>query len=291
MLKHLDQVSLSTINILEKDIEERIIENPNILGLKIGSLLKIDSQRRQKNGILDLILEDENEVRYVVEIMRGELDESHIIRLIEYWDTERKMRPDFQYKAILIAESMTRYLNILSLLQKAVPLIAIQMVATKISDNEYGLFFAKVLDYIEERKEPEEAEKADRNYWLKNSNKENMDVVDKIFNLIQKISEEQGSNEKIELNYAKPYIGLKVNGKSSNFIQFKAQKNKVHLWCSKIFNSDYKLESIQNLLSEAEILIEVRGGIDIKAKALENQKDVEILKKIIREAYKNWSII
>ena len=51
-----------------------------------------DSERRQPSGgRLDLLLTDvENRVRYEVEIQLGPLDESHIIRTIEYWAIERR---------------------------------------------------------------------------------------------------------------------------------------------------------------------------------------------------------
>ena len=37
---------------------------------------------------------DEGDTYYEVEVMLGVLDESHIIRTIEYWDVERQRRPN-----------------------------------------------------------------------------------------------------------------------------------------------------------------------------------------------------
>jgi hypothetical protein len=56
----------------------------------LGNLINISSQKRQSKGIVDIILQDENNTRYVVELQRGELNPSHIIRLVEYWDHEKK---------------------------------------------------------------------------------------------------------------------------------------------------------------------------------------------------------
>jgi hypothetical protein len=94
------------------------------------------------------------------------------------------MRPDYQYKAILIAENTTRYLNVLSLLQETLPLIVIQMVAVNISENEYGLFFTKVLDYIEEDKQFEEIEEnVGPEYWYKYSNQDQLNIVSEMLKI------------------------------------------------------------------------------------------------------------
>lgn len=86
---------------------------------------------------------DTGSVRYIIEIQLGELDPSHIIRLIEYWDYERKQSPDKEYRAVIIAEKFSRYLNILSLLQATMPIIALQMVSVLQNTNDVGLFLLK----------------------------------------------------------------------------------------------------------------------------------------------------
>lgn len=74
----------------EKWLQQRISEDPTILGL--GDLEVREVEKIQpKAGRLDMLLRDpETAKRYEVEIMLGEVDESHIIRTIEYWDIERK---------------------------------------------------------------------------------------------------------------------------------------------------------------------------------------------------------
>jgi hypothetical protein len=44
--------------------------------------------------------DSEAETYYEVEIMLGNIDESHIIRTIEYWDIERQRRPQFDHQAV-----------------------------------------------------------------------------------------------------------------------------------------------------------------------------------------------
>ena len=69
----------------EKWVQEVIAKDPSILGL--GDLILKDKERIQpKAGRLDLLLQDpDTNRRYEVEIQLGKVDESHIIRTIEYW--------------------------------------------------------------------------------------------------------------------------------------------------------------------------------------------------------------
>ena len=62
--------------------------NPALLGL--GEVDVKDVERSQPHGgRLDLLLYDPlANTRYEVELQLGATDESHIIRTIEYWDTE-----------------------------------------------------------------------------------------------------------------------------------------------------------------------------------------------------------
>jgi hypothetical protein len=74
-------------------VQELIAENPKILGL--GDLALRDRERIQpRAGRLDLLLQDpKTKKRYEVELQLGSTDESHIIRTIEYWDTEKNAIP------------------------------------------------------------------------------------------------------------------------------------------------------------------------------------------------------
>jgi len=98
-------------------LQNLIASDPEILGL--GSLVVKDRERTHRGrGRLDMLLQDEDSVgRYEIEIQLGASDESHIIRTIEYWDHERKLYPQYEHTAVLIAEDITsRFLNVVSLL-------------------------------------------------------------------------------------------------------------------------------------------------------------------------------
>lgn len=130
----------------EKWLQARIEEDPSLLGL--GELQFRDTEKMLVGGgRLDTILYDpEDKKRYEVEIQLGKSDESHIIRTIEYWDLERKRNPQYEHCAVIVAEDITsRFLNVLSLFNGFIPLIAIQVKAVIVEDK-ISLFFTKVLD-------------------------------------------------------------------------------------------------------------------------------------------------
>ena len=129
-----EKVSLKNHSELNEHwVQNLIAEDPSILGL--GDLILRDKERIQpRAGRLDLLLQDaDSNRRYEVEVQLGALDESHIIRTIEYWDIERKRYPQYEHTAVIIAEDITsRFLNIISLFNGMIPLVAIQMNTLKI---------------------------------------------------------------------------------------------------------------------------------------------------------------
>ena len=116
----------------ENWVQSRIAEDPSILGL--GDVVLKDRERPQpRAGRLDLLLQEvESNRRYKVEVQLGPTDESHIIRTIEYWDIERRRFPQYEHTAVIVAEDITsRFLNVISLFNGMIPLVAIQMRALK----------------------------------------------------------------------------------------------------------------------------------------------------------------
>jgi hypothetical protein len=80
-------------------------------------------------GRLDLLLQHiGTKRRYEVEIQLGMVDESNIIRTVEYRDIEKKRYPQYDHCAVIVAEDITnRFLNVIALFNGTIPLIAIQM--------------------------------------------------------------------------------------------------------------------------------------------------------------------
>jgi len=208
--------------ISEKTIQEIIADDPSIIGL--GDLVLKDKERSQpRAGRLDLLMQDpDTNRRYEIELQLGKTDESHIIRCIEYWDIERKRYPQYDHCAVIIAENITsRFLNVISLFNGNIPLIAIQVNAYRFGED-IGLVFTKVLDemplgLIEEDEEIKEV--TDRGYWLKRGTKITVVMTDKMLEIINSFT------NGYELKYNKYYIGMAKNGQPNNFVIFKPKKN------------------------------------------------------------------
>lgn len=210
----------------ERWVQERIAEDPSIIGL--GDLVLKDKERVQTGaGRLDLLLQEADaNRRYEVEIQLGRTDESHIIRTIEYWDIERKRYPQYDHTAVIVAEEITsRFLNVISLFNGTIPLVAIQMNAVHLGGS-VSLMFTTVLDQVhlglvEEDEEVHEA--TDRAYWENRGSKATVALVDELLEVTRNF------DPQLELKYNKFYIGLAKNGQPNNFVIFRPQKNAIRV--------------------------------------------------------------
>ena len=268
----------------ERWVQERIAEDPSILGL--GDLILKDKERPQAGaGRLDLLLQDADSTRrYEVEIQLGKTDESHIIRTIEYWDIERKRYPQYEHTAVIIAEEITsRFLNVISLFNGTIPLMAIQMNAVQLGDT-VSLAFTTVLDQVlfglvdedEETQEP-----ADRAYWENRGSKATVAMADELLTLVQEF------NPRLQLNYTKSYIGLAIDGRPNNFLLFFPKKDQIRI--------QPRMTKSTELEEAAEI-----AGVDVmdyraryaryrlRLQKGEVQKQAEILRKFLEASYREF---
>jgi predicted DNA binding CopG/RHH family protein len=224
----------------EKWLQKQIEDDPSLIGL--GDL---EFRNTEKiligGGRLDTILYDPEDLkRYEVEIQLGKTDETHIIRTIEYWDIEKKRNPQYEHCAVIIAEDITsRFLNVISLFNGFIPIIAIQVKALQFGDN-ISLFFTKVLDEtkFELLEEDTITETVNRQYWEEKANKNMLKLVDEIIDHLDVVREEYN------LKYNKHYIGLEKNGSANNFVNFKPRKNSViiHIKLDKLEEYDDLIE-------------------------------------------------
>ena len=264
----------------EKWVQEVIAKDPSIL--EIGDLILKDKERIQpKAGRLDLLLQDpDTNRRYEVEIQLGKVDESHIIRTIEYWDIERKRYPQYDHCAVIIAEDITnRFLNTISLFNGFIPLIAIQMNAYKIKDD-YFLLFTTVLNEMSLGlvEDEEIKEVADRNYWEVRGSKKTVEIADELLNLILEFA------PGYELKYNKFYIGLAKDGRPDNFVIFRARKS--------ILNMELRLkqsDQIEKMLEDAELDLmdydKKWGKYRIKLSKQDVDKHKELIIDLLKRAY------
>lgn len=225
-------------DINEDKLQDFIAKNPSVLGL--GDLNCLQRERIQQNGgRLDILLADDDlETRYEVEIQLGKTDPSHIIRTIEYWDVERKRYPQYDHCAVIVAEEITgRFMNVISLFNSAIPLIAIQVAAYKIGD-QVQLCFTKVLDRVLPQEEETVSEPTDRPYWENRFTQKTMKFVDYLYGQWQEFL------AGYELNYNKFYIGLTRDGVSKNFLIIRPKKSFVAL--------DFKIDSSEEIRKKLE---------------------------------------
>lgn len=266
--------------IKEDNIQQFIFENPQILGL--GDLTPIRREKTQPaGGRLDILMADDNDTRYEIEIQLGGTDPSHIIRTIEYWDNEKKRYPQYDHCAVIVAEEITgRFMNVIQLFNGSIPLIALQMQATKIG-NDIQLSFVKILDRISLGTDEEEAEPTDRNYWEKKSTV--LKCVDTVFKDVSQYV------PGFELKYNKFYIGLAKNGTASNFIYFRPKKKFVHLY-AKCEETPERNEKLDN--SDLEWSYRARNrAYRIKLNRIEEYKNnKDLIESLIRDAMEHRNI-
>jgi predicted transport protein len=262
------KVSLKDHSVLnEKWVQEIIADDPSILGL--GDLILKDKERLQpRAGRLDLLLQDSDSTRrYEVEIQLGKTDENHIIRTIEYWDIERKRYPQYEHCAVLVAEDITsRFLNVISLFNGFIPLIAIQMNALQMDEN-ISLVFTTVLDQMTlglVDEDEDVADATDRSYWEKRGTKATVSLVDDLIDIIKSFE------PSIEPKYNKFYIGLSKEGQPNNFAIFHPKKKFVRI--------DLRLPKEE----ETETKIE-EAGLDLMEYSRSGRTRIRLTKKEIKE--------
>jgi hypothetical protein len=187
--------------------------------LDLGDLDVVERERPQESGgRLDLLLADtEKDTRYEVEILLGPTDPSHIIRCIEYWDLERRKYPAYDHVAVLVAEEVTaRFLNVMALFSRSIPLVAIQLNALQVGDA-IVLDFVKVLDQRQLREDDTidvGGEDVDRQWWDARKGADNMRICDRFLQFVKEKS------TGYDLQYKKSQVGIFPSGSFFNVICF-----------------------------------------------------------------------
>lgn len=277
-LKKVASVELRSLGLDEKWLQDRIRDDPTLLGL--GELEIAGREHRQPiGGRIDFLMHDaEAETYYEVEVMLGALDESHIIRSVEYWDIERQRRPQFEHRAVIVAEQITsRFFNILRLLNRAVPMIAVQLSAFRIDDS-IVLHSVTVLDVVEEIADVDvdQVEQADRAYWEKKSDPASLSVMDKIVSSLRTDTVEP------RLTYNRYHVALGTTG--YNFCWFHPRKSAGHCHIEFRVGSGAR-ESVLSSLQD--------GGIDASPRRADNvtfnitTKSLDEHAAVIREVLKH----
>ncbi len=270
----------------ERWVQDRIAEDPSILGL--GDLVLRDKERSQPHaGRLDLLLQDsETKRRYEVEVQLGATDETHIVRTIEYWDIERKRYPQYDHCAVLVAEDITsRFLNVVSLFNGTIPLVAIQLQALKIAEHT-TLVFTTVMDELTrgliDEDEDAEAAPTDRAYWENRGTKATVAIADQLLGMVREF------NPSLAMKYNKFYIGLAKDGRPDNFVTFRPQKSGLVVEV-KLKQSDDIQQQIDAAGLDALSYDARWGNYRFRLTKDDLPKHTEILRELIRLAHESRS--
>lgn len=265
----------------EKWLQHHLTKYPGLL--QLGDELEVlnTEHTQPTGGRLDLLLQDsESGTRYEVEIQLGAVDESHIIRTIEYWDVERRRYPRYDHIAVIVAEDVTsRFLNVVSLFNRTIPLIAIQLKAVEVS-GFLTLIATRVIDLMPlatEEDEPQET--ADRKYWEQRASKESLRVVDRVLDLIHE------SENRVELNYNRRYIGLRLDGSVRNFVSFMPRKGKFAIVLPKIPRNEQLDAEIEEAELDAMPYRRRFGQYQLRLTEPEVGKHEQLLRRLIDTAY------
>lgn len=268
----------------EKWLQDRIEEDPSILGL--GELDLIQRERKQSSGgrIDFLFLNNETETMYETEIQLGATDESHIIRTIEYWDIERRRFPSKDHRAVIVAEEITnRFFNVIALMNRSIPIIAIQLNAIKV-DNKILLSFTKVLDIYETPEDEENlgGEEVGRPYWEKKSNSESIAIMDEMIEIAKKIY----PNSKV--TYNKHHVALGTS--RINYMWFHPRKSPS--------NCHFEIKIDKDLIADTKTTLDELGisytprkedRLAISIQGDELKKNVEKITAIISQSIATFS--
>ena len=278
-----ERISLKTHpEYTEKWVEDRIAEDPSILGL--GDVVLRDRQRPQPGaGRLDLLLQDlDSKRRYEVELQLGATDEAHIIRTIEYWDIERKRYPQYEHCAVLIAENITsRFLNVISLFNGAMPLIALQMQAHQIGTH-LTLIFTKVMDELKrgfvDDDEIAAAAPTTRADWEKRATKATVALADDLLGMAKEL------DPRLQLKYNKFYIGLEREGKAFNFVTFTPRKTNI-VFEPRIDRSEELDNAINDSGLDSLSYDNQWGRYRMRLSKADIQKHADFLKTLMKSAF------
>ncbi len=258
----------------ERWVQDLIKADPSILGL--GDLLFLTKEKMQPHaGRLDLLLEDadpEAERRY-----------SHIIRTIEYWDIERRRYPQYDHCAVIVAEDITsRFLNVISLFNGALPLIALQMQALKVGEH-ITLIFTKVMDEL--KRGPDDGPEpppVDRKYWEEKGSKATVQLADELLGMAREI------DPLLEPQYNKHYIGIYKEGHPFNFCIFRPQKKNTIVMAIRLPRSDEINKKIEDAGIE-QLTYAKYGAYRMSLEQEDITKQRELLKQLMQAAYQIWS--
>jgi hypothetical protein len=274
-----------------KDFDEAWVEktlraHPEMLNL--GSLSNIQSQlTQQKVGRLDLLADNRNGgQRFVIELMLGEIDASHLMRVMDYW-LKRKNQDvdsDLEVVAVLVAEKvlLSRYFPLIQFLAQKLgsnlPLVVIEMTALQIG-TQMTLTFTKVIDSTQEEIVDHDIEgrvPTDHEYWVNRSSEDGMFVVDKLITFLNEI------DSSISAKYNTAYIGITKGNRTRNFVWF-SPKQKFVVINVKVLDPESWQERLAPL--GIEVIQVSDNSVRFRLKKDQVEGATALLKELLKASY------
>jgi hypothetical protein len=185
---------------------------------------------------------------------------------------------------VIVAEEITsRFLNVISLFNGTIPLVAVQMRAVQ-SGEAVALLFTTVLDHVRlglVDDDEQVREVADRAYWEARSSKASLAIADELLNLVRAI------DPSLALNYNKFYIGLARQGRPDNFVVFHPKKN--FLRVAPRLDRDMALEqSIEAAGLDVMEYSEREGRYRIRLSKTDVKKHVDLLTDLLSSSWRAY---
>lgn len=216
---------------------------------------------------------------YEAEIMLGEADEIFIIRMIEYWDNEKRKWPQRQHYAVLVAETITRIFLCDPAFQPFDSVYCLQV--SIIAAGDQKLFhFSKVLDTYEE---PEEGggnlyEIYDENFW-RNKSPWTIETAKSLLDIVRPVF------GNASLKYVKNYIAIEVN--NNNYMWFHGRsgnKSLLGFWISELRSSQAEGTLESNNISYVKKDQKIRITTDKEF----IKQNADMLKEIAQIVKESW---
>ena len=184
---------------------------------------------------------------------------------------------------MLVAEEITgRFLNVISLFNGAIPLVAIQLQALKL-DGGVTLVFTTVVDElargpVDEDEEVQEV--ADRGYWECRGSKATLATLDALAALVHELDPE------LELKYNKFYVGLAKDGQPHNFVLFRPRKTAL-LLTVRLKPSPEVQAKVEESGLEWLDYDKREGGYRIRLSGDDVNKHADMLRRLVEMAYRS----
>jgi hypothetical protein len=227
------KIALRDLALPEVWLERKIREDHTILGL--DGISKTFFQRTYKKaGRVDLILlDEESSILYCAELMLGEVDESHIVRCVNYWLTESRKPSNNGRRtiAVLAAEGIREspYFPVIEFLSQKMPLTVLEIAALRVS-GKITLTFTKFFDGQEQLEQVEstgedEGGRVDvnRTYWASKRPEPIMSIADSL----QKIF--QSADARLRPTYLQNFWGFALGEKPKNFVTINPKQKFVNV--------------------------------------------------------------